>query len=208
MCQDLQGHPGPPRAHPDSRKKHIHRVPAAADQNIYLPLDHFLIQLNVTLIGPKLGSKSWTGTGDVGRRLPPGSSDGSAVHWERARRATELPGDVGHVVEVRMEAFFSQDLSLVFDSNCFDPQVFIQGCLSYKTANAIGTIIIIGFPACILCHGSLQQPSRVNPGSAPVTNEKLRPRKGQLPLSGGTRIPTGIGIQNQSEATIPGTFQL
>lgn len=53
-------------------------------------------------------------------------------------------GDVGHVVEVRMKAFFSQDLSLVLDSNRFDPQVFIQGRLSYKTAHAIGTIIIIG----------------------------------------------------------------
>lgn len=85
------------------------------------------------------------------------------MHWQRARRATELPGDVSHVVEVRTEAFFSQDLSLVLDSNRFDPQVFIQGRLSYKTAHAVGTIIIIEVPACILCHGSLQQTSGVNP---------------------------------------------
>lgn len=96
----------------------------------------FCDQPNVTLIGLGLGYRSQTGTGDAGRRIPSAASRGGTMYQEGVRRAIELPGEAGQIVEGELEAFFSLDLSSVLDSNCFDPQVLIQGCLSQVFAKS------------------------------------------------------------------------
>lgn len=194
VCQDLQGHPG----HTQTGEE-THKVQAADDQNLYLPWVHFLTQPNVTLIGLGLGYGSQTGVGDAGRRIPSAASGGGTMHQEGVRRAIGLPGEAGQIVEGEMEVFFSLDLSSVLDSNCFDPQVLIQGRLSCKIVRAIGTIIITR-----LLRAYYLMDHYIKPSSAPVTDEKPRPG-GSAASEKGNRIPTGIGIQNQSEATIPET---
>lgn len=101
------------------------------------------------------------------------------MYQEGVRRAIGLPGEEGQIVEGELEAFFSLDLSSILDSNCFDPQVLIQGRLSCKTVRAVGTIIIIETPACILSHGSLHQP-QLSP--LQMRNQGLG---GQLPVKEG-----------------------